>query len=231
MAAPGRPSWFFARHPRRLLTRVSFNSQTVPVLDLEVIDEPGAAAALLDPLRARILAALVEPGSATTVADALGETRQKVNYHLRALEEHGFVHLVEERPRRGLVERVVQASARSYVLSPEVLGPNAADPDRTDRYSTAYLLAVAGRLVREVAELARRARRAEQTLATLTIDTEIRFADAASRAAFTADLTEAVHQLAARYHDEFAPRGRRHRLVIAAHPLPAPPTHREDQQP
>ncbi len=197
------------------------------MLDLEVIDEPGAAAVLLDPLRARILAALVEPGSATTVAEAIGETRQKVNYHLRSLEEHGFVRLIEERPRRGLVERVVQASARSYVLSPEVLGPNAADPDRTDRYSTAYLLAVAGRLVREVAELTRRARRADQPLPTLTLDTEIRFADAAARAAFTAELTHAVHGLAARYHDEGAPKGRWHRLVIAAHPHPSPPTHRE----
>ena len=193
-----------------------------------MVDEPGPAAALLDPLRARILATLAEPGSATSVAQALGETRQKVNYHLRTLEEHGLVHLVEERPRRGLVERVVQASARAYVLSPEVLGPTAAEPARTDRASTAYLLAVAGRLVREVAGLARGAQRTGRPLATLTIDTELRFADAAARAAFTAELTQAVHQLAARYHDEAAPKGRWHRLVIAAHPRPTAPSTRED---
>ena len=77
-----------------------------------MIDEPTVAVAVLDPLRAKVLAALAEPGSATTVAGALGEPRQKVNYHLRTLEDHGLVRLVEERPRRGLTERVMVASAR-----------------------------------------------------------------------------------------------------------------------
>ncbi|MGD9749633.1 MAG: ArsR/SmtB family transcription factor [Acidimicrobiia bacterium] len=190
------------------------------MLDLDVIDDPAAATALLDPARGRILAELAEPGSATTVAAALGEPRQRVNYHLRTLEQHGLVRLVEERPRRGLRERIVQASARSYVLSPAVLGANAAEPDRTDRHSTRYLIAVAARLVREVAELARRAEQANRPLATLTIDTELRFASAADRAAFTAELAEAVRTLAGRYHDETAPGGRWHRLVVAAHPRP-----------
>lgn len=196
--------------------------QTAPVLDLDVIDDPATATLLLDPVRARVLQQLAVPGSATTVAGALGEPRQKVNYHLRALEERGLVHLVEQRPRRGLVERVVQASARSYVLSPAVLGANAAEPARTDRLSTDYLIAVAARLVREVADLARRAARAQRPLATLTIDTELRFASAAERAAFTAELADAVTRLAARYHDEHTPGGRWHRLVVAAHPRPTP---------
>lgn len=194
------------------------------MLDLEVIDEPAAAMAALDPVRAKVLAALAEPGSATTLAPALGESRQKINYHLRTLESHGLVHLVAERPRRGLTERVVAASARSYVLSPAVLGESAADPARTDRLSTRYLIAVAARMVREVAALARGAERAGQPLATLTIDTEIRFASAADRAAFTRELTGAVASLAARYHDETSPGGRWHRLVVGAHARPGSPT-------
>lgn len=192
------------------------------MLDLEVIDEPDRAAALLDPFRSRVLSALVEPGSATTVASALGEPRQKVNYHLRALERQGLVRLVEERPRRGLTERVVEASARSYALSPAVLGERAAEPERTDRLSTAYLIAVAGRIVREVAALARGADEAGQTLATLTIDTEIRFASAADRATFTEELAATVASLGRRYHDASAPRGRWHRLIVAAHPISPP---------
>lgn len=191
------------------------------MLDLQVIDEPVAAAMVLDPLRAKVLAALGEPGSATTVAQALGEPRQKVNYHLRALEEHGLVHLVEERPRRGLTERVMVASARSYALSPELLGESAADPARTDRLSARYLIALAARVLREVAELARRAERAGKPLATLAIDTEIRFASAAERAAFTEELGGLVASLAARYHDATAPGARWHRLVVVAHPRPA----------
>ena len=123
------------------------------MLDLDVIDDPATAVAALDPLRARILAALAEPGSATSVADALGLPRQRVNYHLRTLEEHGLVRLVEERPRRGLTERVVQATAGSYVASPAALGASAVDPARVDRLSTRYLVAVAARVVRGCEDL------------------------------------------------------------------------------
>lgn len=187
--------------------------------DISVIDDAAAAAQVLEPTRAAILAELRTPGSATTVATALGLTRQKTNYHLRSLEAHGLVTLVEERQRRGLTERVVQASASSYALSPDVLGDSATDPLQTHRLSTRYLIALAGRLIREVGELARRADAAGQPLATLAVDIEIRFASAADRAAFSNDLAETVRRLAARHHDESAPGGRRHRVVIAAHPM------------
>lgn len=190
------------------------------MLDVDVIDDPAAAMAALDPVRADILAILAEPGSSTTVAAALGLPRQQVNYHLRTLERHNLVRMVEERPKRGLTERVMLATARAYVLSPSTLGENAADPARTDRLSTRYLIAVAARMVREVADLARRADEARKPLATLAIDTEIRFASAADRAAFTAELTTAVTALAAKYHDDHASRGRWHRVVVAAHPIP-----------
>lgn len=185
-----------------------------------MLEQPAAAAAL-DPRRAEILAMLAEPGSATTVAHALGLPRQKVNYHLRLLEEHGLVELVEERPRRGLTERVVRATARGYVVAPSALGPSAADPEHTDRLSSHYLVAVAARLVGEVGRLTARAEATGKQLATLTLDTEIRFASAADRAAFTAELGDAITTLALRYHDESASCGRWHRLVVAAHPRPA----------
>jgi DNA-binding transcriptional ArsR family regulator len=190
------------------------------VLDVGVIDDPSAAMAALDPVRAEILAILAEPGSSTTVATVIGRPRQQVNYHLRTLERHGLVRLVGERPKRGLTERVMRATARTYALSPSTLGRNAADPARTDRLSTRYLIAVAARMVGEVADLARRADEAGKPLATLAIDSEIRFASAADRAAFTAELTTAVNALAAKYHDEQADRGRWHRVVVAAHPVP-----------
>lgn len=184
-----------------------------------MIDEPAAAVAALDPMRSKILTLLSEPGSATTLAESLGVSRQKVNYHLRSLESHGLVQLIEERPRRGLTERVLVASAHSYVVSLDVLGPNAADPVRTDRLSSRYLIAVAARMVREVAALARGADKTNKPLATLAIDSEIRFASAADRAAFTAELADTIASLTARYHSERSPRGRWHRLIVAAHPF------------
>jgi hypothetical protein len=56
------------------------------VYDVEVIEEPAAAASALDPVRSRLLAELVEPGSAAALATRVGISRQKVNYHLRALD-------------------------------------------------------------------------------------------------------------------------------------------------
>jgi predicted ArsR family transcriptional regulator len=194
------------------------------MLDVEVIEAPAAAATALDPVRSRVLAALAEPGSATTVARVLGLPRQKVNYHLRALEAQGLVSMVSVRARRGLTERMFQATAASYVVSPAALGEAASTPDRVDRLSSRYLIALAARMVREVATLARRAEAAGRPLATLAIDTEIRFASAADRAAFTRDLAEAVTALAARYHDESAAGGRWHRLLVAAHPSLELPT-------
>ena len=188
---------------------------------LSILDDPAAAIVALDPVRARLLAALSEPGSASSLARRLGLPRQKVNYHLRALEEHGLVELVEERPRRGLTERIVRASASSYAVSPAAFGAAGADPAREpDRQSARYLLALAARAVREVAAQMRTAETQHRTLPTLGVDAEIRFASAADRAAFTEELTSAVTTLAAKYHDEGGRGGRWHRLVVLAHPRP-----------
>ena len=53
------------------------------MFDVAVIEDPAAAEASLDPIRARLLAELAEPGSATMLAARVGLPRQKVNYHLR----------------------------------------------------------------------------------------------------------------------------------------------------
>jgi DNA-binding transcriptional ArsR family regulator len=184
-----------------------------------VIDDSAAAEASLDPIRARLLAELAEPGSASTLGARVGLTRQKTNYHLRALERHGLVEVVEERRKGNFTERVLQATAASYVISPTALPAVAPDPSRDpDGGSARWLLAVAGRLVREVGELITSAGAAGKPLATLGIDSEVRFASAKQRAAFASELGGAVSGLVAKYHDESAPRGREHRLVVALHP-------------
>ena len=187
--------------------------------DVAAIEDPGAAEASLDPIRARLLAELVEPGSASTLAARVGLTRQKANYHLRALERHGLVELVEERRKGNCTERILQATAASYVISPNALAAVAPDPSRyPDQRSARWRLAVAGRRVSEVGELITGAREAGKPLATLGIDSEVRFASAKDRAAFAGELAETVNGLVAKYHDEAAPRGRPHRFVVALHP-------------
>ena len=194
------------------------------MLEIEVIADAATAAIVLDPVKSRLLHELAEPASAASLAARLGIARQNVNYHLRLLEERKLVSVAEERVWGGITERLFRASAASYVISPLALGRAAADPSRAaDRLSAGYLIALAARVVREVGELWHAARSADKRLATLAIDTEIRFRSAAERAAFTAELTTAITTLVSKYHDAAAENGRNHRLVVAAHPLPGTP--------
>ncbi|HJP79402.1 MAG TPA: helix-turn-helix domain-containing protein [Pseudonocardiaceae bacterium] len=189
------------------------------MLDVALIDDPAAAEVCLDPMRARLLAELAEPGSATMLAARVGLARQKVNYHLRELERHGLIELVEERKKGNVTERVLRATALSYVISPAVLAAVAPDPARSpDRLSARWLLALAAKLVRDVGTLIVGAAKAGKPLATFGLDAEVRFASAADRAVFAEELTTAVAALVSRYHDEHAPRGRDHRVVLAIHP-------------
>ncbi|MCG3124789.1 MAG: hypothetical protein GIKADHBN_03276 [Phycisphaerales bacterium] len=198
------------------------------MLDVQVIDDPAAATVALEPTRSRLLAELSAPASAATLATRVGLTRQKVNYHLNALEVHGLVRLAEERKWGGLTERLLVASAASYVVSPGAMGPVAIDANReVDRLSASYLIALGARIVREVGGLVRRARDTGKRLATLAVDTEIRFRSAADRAAFSSELADAVTRLVSKYHDESAPGGRSHRLVVVAHPQPSAPDPKE----
>src|SRR6185295_18499755 len=101
------------------------------------------------------------------------------------------------------------------------LGPVAVHPHREiDRLSASYLITLGARLVRELGDLVRLAKKTGKRLATLAVDTEVRFRSAADRAAFSHELTEAITKLVAKYHDASAPGGRAHRLVVVAHPLP-----------
>jgi len=187
--------------------------------DVAVIEDPAAAEVSLDPIRARLLAELAEPQSAATLAAKVGLPRQKVNYHLKALEKHGLVELVEERRKGNMTERVMRAAAASFVISPVALSAVQPDPDRApDQLSARWLLALAARTVRDVGTLVAGAARAGKRVATFGIDAKVRFASAADRAAFAEELTAAVTELISRYHDESAPGGRDHRVVVAIHP-------------
>jgi DNA-binding transcriptional ArsR family regulator len=150
-------------------------------------------------LRRRILDSLDEPDSATGLGRRLGVPRQKVNYHLRELERAGLVELAEERRRRGFVERRVRAVAR-------------------DRFSSAYLVGLARRLAEDVTTLRERAAAAGQRLATLALETEVRFASPADLRAFSEELANEVARLAAKYDRPDLARSRAHRVVAAAHP-------------
>jgi DNA-binding transcriptional ArsR family regulator len=190
---------------------------------LHVVDRPAPAATLLDPIRLEILRALDRPDSAAGLARRLGLPRQKLNYHLRLLEGDGLVELVEERKKRNCTERVLRAVAHSYLISPAALGSLAADPERvSDRTSSAYLVATAARAITEVSAGREAADGAGKKLPTLTLHADVRFASPEDQGRFAEELTRAVGELVAKYHDDTAPRGRAFRLMAGAWPNPAP---------
>lgn len=192
-----------------------------PPPSLAVVEDPERVALLLDPNRRRLLEALRdEPDSAAGLARRFDEPRQRLNYHLRALEDAGLVELEEERRRGNCVERIVRVVARRFVVDPAALRGLAADPvEMSDRFSAGYLVALASRAIRELAGLVEKAEDQDRRLATAGLETRVRLATPADFESFVEDLTGAVARVVAEHHDEDA-RGRPFRVVAGTYPAP-----------
>jgi DNA-binding transcriptional ArsR family regulator len=201
---------------------LSITPSSMAQAELSVIEAWDVAASILDPSRREILERLLEPDSATGVARALGLPRQRVAYHVRELERHGLVEPVAERRRGNCVERVVQSSARRYIISPAALEGLSVDPaEAGDALSSAYLIAAAAQTIREVAALRQAATTANQRLSTLTLQLDIRFASAAARGAFADELAQFLAASARKYHEPDAAGGRSYRFTVTGYPAPA----------
>jgi len=191
---------------------------------MALVDEPDRVRVALSGPRRQMLERLRRPGSAAQIAAELGIPRQVANYHLRVLESVGLVELVEERPRRGCVERIMQATARAFVVDPGVLDPagGAADTEArfaeaADRYAAEHLVGVAADTVRQVARMQANADRLGTRLLTFTLEAQVRFAEPGDVHRFSDALADAVAHVAAAFD---APGGRPYRLVAGGHPAP-----------
>jgi len=202
-------------------------------LPIGLIDQPDRVRLALSPLRRQLLERLRTPASASQIASELTIGRQRVNYHLRALERAGLLELVEERQRRGCTERVLVTRARLFVVDPTVV--NAGEPlaaakhpgAAQDRFAAEHLITSAATTVREVARMQARAQEEGTRLLTVTIDTELSFPTPADLERFADKLADFVAREAAAL--ESTPGNRRYRLVIGAHPAPARTTGVSDE--
>ena len=184
-----------------------------------LLRDPASARAVMDPLRTRILHLLREPGSAASIARDLDMPRQRVAYHVRELEKAGVLEHVEDRRRGNCTERIVRATARSYLVVPEALGLLASGAgDLSDRFSSVHLVAQAMHTVESVADLREKADAAGKRLATLSLVSQLRFGSPKAQHRFAEELTAAITELAARHHDPDAPEGRSFRLHVGVHP-------------
>ncbi|GAA3886850.1 hypothetical protein GCM10022243_59540 [Saccharothrix violaceirubra] len=176
------------------------------VIYLERIEQ---AEALLKPQRIEVLRQLAQPRSCTEVATVLDQTPQRVYYHVKRLVEAGLATQVDARRVRGVTEGVYQAAARSYWLSPGLVGR--LGPDRVrDELSLGHLLDLAERVQSDIAALDR----TRPELPSLGVSGEIRVRPEA-RAEFFAELRSTLQDLFSRYG---APEGDAFRLVVACYP-------------
>ncbi|GAA0431522.1 transcriptional regulator [Acrocarpospora corrugata] len=184
--------------------------------EMVLMDEPERVRVALSPPRRRILDRLREPGSAAQVAAELGLPRQRVAYHFRVLEQAGLIELVEERPRRGCVERIMRVCANALLVDPSVLA-NEAFTAIADRHAAEHLVEVAAGTVREVARMSAAAERQGVRLLTFTLEAEVRFAEPGDVHEFTDQLAAAIAQVVTRFDHAG---GRPYRLVAGGHPAP-----------
>jgi DNA-binding transcriptional ArsR family regulator len=215
----------------RIHSQGSRDSAMLPAsgIGLRVLRDHAQAAVLLyHPLRLRILSALLEPDSATGVARRMNLPRQTVNYHVRELARAKLLTRAGRRRRRRMFEQCYIATARGYVLSPELLGKLAADPAHVaDTFSANYLIGLASKIQSELGRVTGLAAKEGKRLATLSINTEMRFTSAEQRATFTAELQKAIvdvvgkHSAPFRRPDGSAADGRPFRLVLGCYPIPA----------
>ncbi|MHC5063459.1 MAG: helix-turn-helix domain-containing protein [Planctomycetota bacterium] len=190
-------------------------------LDIDVIEEPKRAAVLLQSGRIEMLENLGEPCSAATLARKLGRPRQRVNYHLRELESQGLIELVEERSKGSVTERIYRRTGQSYAISSAALGELGDMPlDFADRFSAAFQIALASRAVRDLGRMQVGAAAAKKKLPTFALEVEVRFGSADARNQFSEELAACVADLARKYQDDKAPKGRKFRFYMGAYPRP-----------
>jgi DNA-binding transcriptional ArsR family regulator len=173
------------------------------------LDQIEQAETLLKPQRVEVLRQLAEPHSCGEVAAQLHQTPQRVYYHVKRLVEAGLVTQVSERRVRGIQEGVYQASARSYWLSPRlvgVLGPRKVQ----DELSLGYLLNLVEEVQADVAELDRTA----PDLPSIGVSGEIRVRPEQHQE-FLDDLKSVLQDLFARYGGA---EGDAFRLAVACYP-------------
>ncbi|WP_431925028.1 helix-turn-helix domain-containing protein [Nonomuraea jabiensis] len=176
------------------------------VLYLEEIEQ---AEALLKPQRVEVLRQLAEPRTCSEVAERLGQTPQRVYYHVKRLVEAGLVDLVSERKVRGIHEGIYQAGARSYWLSPRLVGRIGLRKAR-DELSLGYLLDLMEEVQSDIAALDRSA----PELPSIGLSGEIRVRPE-QRQEFLNDLQTMLQGLFTRYGGA---EGDAFKLAVACYP-------------
>jgi DNA-binding transcriptional ArsR family regulator len=207
-------------------TRSGARRQKHQAAELQLFS-PAQARALLQPLRVELLRLLAEPRGIRELGEALGETPQKVHYHIKALEAAELVRRVSRRRVRALTESIYQAVAESFAPGPELLAMLGGGGKARDSLSKGYMLSLAEELLADAAKLALSQQGEGREHPTLSISAQVVLGDPGRRTAFLRELQAALQAIAEKYGAADAvASGETYRLVLACYPHPdgtAPP--------
>src|SRR5262249_50347888 len=162
---------------------------------------------------------LERPQSAPQLAKATGMPRQRVLYHLRKLEAQRLVQAREHGSVGRRIDRSYVRTATSYAIAPKTLGGVAVDTRTVaDAFSSAYLSAVAGRALNDLATLGRAATARGKRVPTMTWETEGRLRPRGVQGGSADDPPTASSKLAAKYPRPGATKGRTFRVFACGSP-------------
>jgi len=168
------------------------------IQDSYYVESPEQATLLLHPLRGEIIAQLMEPASAAEIARQIGETAQRINYHLKALEKAGLVHKVGTRQVRNLVEVLYRSIARTFVLAESLSMKPETLQKLKDQSSLAHLITTSERIKRDAMLLMEQSD-SDEIIPSASLQFQVKLATEQERQAFVDEYTTMVQQLVNRY--------------------------------
>lgn len=166
--------------------------------EVAFIERLEAATALFHPMRLNLLRRLAERRTCSELGRDIGETPQKVNYHLKILVDQGLVERVDERRVRGIMEGIFQARAQSYWLAPDLVGRIGGARHAGDRMSLGFLLDLSEQLRGDIRDLVR-ASATGRRVPTLGVSAQVELRDGRERQAFLRDVQAAIQDVAEKY--------------------------------
>jgi len=119
------------------------NDSVLAVAEIERLD---SLRTLVDSQRHRIVTLLMDEAlTATELAERLEIGRTRLYHHLRLLEQHGIIRVVERRIVSGIEERRYRSIARTFRVNRSLLGSQASEPEISDAQAS-FLEAMAADL-------------------------------------------------------------------------------------
>jgi len=180
--------------------------------DVLVLEQLAQVEVLLKPQAIEVVRQLAEPRSCTEVAERLGQTPQRVYYHIKRLVEAHLVDQVAERKVRGIHEGIYLAGAKSYWVSPRVVGRIGNFRQAQDAFSLGFLLDLVEDVQSDIAALD--LDKAALELPSIGVSGEVRVTPE-RRQAFFDELQRTLQDLFTRYGGS---EGDAFKLAVACYP-------------